>query len=485
MSPQNTFPADFLWGGAIAANQAEGAWKEGGKGWCLADINQFRDDVALKKKSNKEMTTDQIAAHVADEDGVYPKRHGIDFYHTYDDDLRLLSQAGFTSFRTSINWARIFPQGDEESPNEEGLAFYDRLIDSVIAHGMEPVITLSHYEMPLHLTTAYAGWYSRELIDLFLRYAEAVLRRYSDRVKYWIVINQINLITHESFNHLGVAEDKVEDIVSAKHQAVHHEMVAAAAATSLGRSISSENRFGVMLCHTLTDPASPKPEDVFASFRQNQMQYLYSDIALRGVYPGYARRYFEDRDIDVEITAEDERVLREGTADYMTFSYYYTRIMDAACWAAGDVDGRPNPHLEESDWGWAINPTGLRMALNAYWDRYQVPIMITENGFGAQDVLEDDGSVHDPYRSDYLREHLDAVAEAIGDGVDVRGHFAWGPIDIISCSSSEMSKRYGFIHVDQDDYGRGSGARTLKDSYWWYRDYVTAARSATRKNASS
>ena len=472
MSTPNGFPSDFRWGGAIAANQAEGAWDVDGKGWCLADINRFRGDIPLAKRSNKEMTRQDVAEAVHDEEGVYPKRFGIDFYHTYDADLALLRDAGLNAFRTSINWSRIFPNGDDAEPNEAGLRFYDRLIDSIIAHGMEPLITLSHYEMPLHLATAYRGWHSREVIDHFVRYAEVVLRRYSDRVKHWIVINQINLITHESFNHLGVAADAVENLEAAKYQAVHHEMVAAAAVTALGRRISAENRFAVMLCHSNTDPATSAPADVFASFRQNQMHCFFSDVALRGEYPGYAWRYFEDRGVEVEFGPEDARILREGRADFMTFSYYYTNVMDAEHWESGDLDGFPNPHLEASDWGWAINPTGLRMALNAYWDRYQAPIMITENGFGAQDVLEEDGSVHDPYRIDYLRAHVAAMREAVRDGVDLRGYYAWGPIDIVSCSSSEMSKRYGFVYVDQDDRGEGSGRRYLKDSYRWYRDVV-------------
>lgn len=467
------FRPDFLWGGAIAANQAEGAWQEGGKGWCLADINLFRGDVPLEKRSNKEMTTDQIAFHVADQEGRYPKRDGIDFYRTFDTDLGLLAETGMNAFRTSINWARIFPNGDDPEPNEEGLAFYDRLIDSIIAHGMEPVITMSHYEMPLHLTTAYSGWYSREVIDHFVRFGETLIRRYQGKVKHWIVVNQINLITHESFNHLGVAADKVEDLASAKYQAVHHEMVAAAKITKLGREIDPETIFSVMLCHTLTDPATCKPEDIFASLQQNQLQYFFTDVALRGVYPGYMLRYFADQGITVEFGEGDAEALAEGTAQMLTFSYYYTRVMDGEHWEAGDVDGTPNPYLNASDWGWAINPLGLRQALNNYWDRYQVPMMITENGLGAFDELVD-GHIADSYRIDYFRQHIEAMREAVADGVDLRGWFWWGPIDVVSCSSSEMSKRYGFLYVDLDDYGNGSGARLPKQSRDWFRDVVAS-----------
>lgn len=467
------FPTDFLWGGAIAANQAEGAWQADGKGWSLADINQFRGDIPLEKRSNKEMTTEQVAFHIADTEGRYPKRDGIDFFNTFDSDLEWLSTTGMNAFRTSIDWARIFPQGDEIEPNEAGLAFYDRLIDSIIAHGMEPVITMSHYEMPLNLTTSYSGWYSREVIDMFVRFGEVLLHRYRGKVKYWIVVNQINLITHESFNHLGVAADKVNSLESAKYQAVHNEMVAAARITKLGHEIDPDAQFGVMLCHTLTDPATSKPEDIFASMKQNQLQYFFSDVALRGRYPGYMWHYFEDQGITVEFGDGDSEALATGTADILTFSYYYTRIMDGEHWAAGDVDGYPNPNLEASDWGWAINPLGLRQALNQYWDRYQVPIMITENGLGAKDVVED-GTVHDSYRIAYMREHILAMREAIQDGVDLRGWFWWGPIDIVSCSSSEMAKRYGYIYVDLDDYGNGTGERFAKDSRDWFARVVAS-----------
>ncbi|WP_152351312.1 glycoside hydrolase family 1 protein [Brachybacterium subflavum] len=468
----DAFPDDFLWGGAIAANQAEGAWQEGGKGWSLADINEYRGDVPPEKRSNKEMTSDRVRFHQEDAEGRYPKRQGIDFFHTFDSDLELLAGTGMNAFRTSISWARIFPEGDETTPNEEGLEFYDRLIDSIIEHGMVPVLTMSHYEMPLALTQKYSGWYSREVIGFFERFGKVLLDRYADRVKHWIVVNQINLITHESFNHLGVAADKVEDLPSAKYQAVHNEMVSAARITAYGHSLGKNLQFGVMLCHTLADPISPKPEDLFAATQQNQMQYFFADVALRGRYPGYAWRHFRDRGITVEFGEGDAEALAEGTADLLTFSYYYTNAIDAQTWEGGEYDGFRNPHLEASEWGWTKNPLGLRRALNEYWDRYQVPIMITENGFGSRDVLEADGTVHDDYRIDYLREHVRAMREAIQDGVDLRGWFPWGPIDIVSCSSSEMSKRYGFLYVDLDDAGNGSGRRIPKDSYAWYRRVI-------------
>ena len=474
MSVPNGFPEGFLWGGAIAANQAEGAWQADGKGWCVADINLFRGDLPLEKRGNAELTTADVEAAMADQAGRYPKRDAIDFYHTYADDLRLLAGTGMNAFRTSINWARIFPDGDETEPNEAGLAFYDRLIDEMLANGMEPVITVSHYEIPLHLTTAYSGWYSREVIDFFVRYCEVLFERFGGRVKHWILVNQINLITHESFNHLGVAADKVDNLDEAKYQAVHNEMVACARATILAHERFPELKIGMMLCHGNVDPASCKPGDVLAALQQNQMELYFSDVMLRGRYPGFALRYFADRGIELEFGPQDEAELAAGTADFMTFSYYYTNVIDEAGWAAGQSHGTANPYLKASPWGWAINPTGLRVALNQYWDRYQLPIMITENGLGCFDTPDENGVVHDDYRIEYYRDHVAAMREAVKDGVDLVGYFPWGPIDIVSCSSSEMSKRYGFIYVDLDDYGQGTGKRTPKDSYDWYKAVVAS-----------
>ena len=474
MSVPNGFPDGFLWGGAIAANQAEGAWQAGDKGWSVADINLFRGDLPLEKRSNAELTSADVEAAITDTDGHYPKRDAIDFYHTYPEDLRLLAGTGMNAFRTSVSWARIFPNGDDAEPNEEGLAFYDRLVDEIIANGMEPVLTVSHYEMPLRLTQAYSGWYSRELIDLFVRYCEVLFERFRGRVKYWILVNQINLITHESFNHLGVAADRVENLDEAKYQAVHNELVACARATVRAREIDPAARIGVMLCHFNADPATCKPADVLAALQQNQMEYYFADVALRGRYPGFALRHFADHGVSVEFGPDDAADLAAGTPDFLAFSYYYTTIIDAEAWARGDSNGLKNPHLEASPWGWAINPTGLRVALNQYWDRYQVPLMIAENGLGAFDTPDEHGRVHDDYRIAYYREHVRALREAIRDGVEVIGFFPWGPIDIVSCSSSEMSKRYGFVHVDLDDHGRGTAKRTPKDSYDWYTRVVAS-----------
>lgn len=474
---KTTFPINFFWGGAVAANQCEGAYQEGGKGLCLADLLRVQDTGDLKKKSNKEVTLKDIEFAIQDNVGYYPKRYGIDFYHTYKDDLKMLAETGMNSFRISINWARIYPNGDDEYPNEEGLMFYDQLIDEIRENGMEPLVTLSHYEMPVHLATTYRGWYQRETIDFFVRYCETVMNRLKDKVTYWIVVNQINLIQHESFNHLGIPADQVEHLWEAKYQGIHHECTASAMVTKIGHEINPDFQIGMRVYDGLSEPASCKPEDVLANMKRNQMEYFFSDILMRGTYPGYAIRFFEEHDIHLDIREEDESVLRENTADFFSLSYYYSSISSAESMKTYGINTYgyyANPYLEENAWGWAVDPDGLRTVLNYYYDRYQKPIIIAENGYGSKDEVSNDGKIHDDYRIDYLSRHVAAIKEAIKDGVEVIGYYPWGPIDLISCSSSEMSKRYGFIYVDMDDYGKGSKQRIKKDSFYWYQRVVAS-----------
>lgn len=468
----DNFPKDFLWGGAIAANQAEGAFDVGGKGLCLADIGQYYSQKPLDKKANLEMSSEEIREALENKEAIFPKRWGIDFYHTYDSDLELLAGLGLKSFRTSINWARIFPNGDDETPSQEGLLYYDNLIDSIIAHGMVPMITISHYEMPLHLSLAYNGWLSRKTISFFLNYCQILFRRYRKKVRHWILSNQMNLITQESFNHLGIPSDRTENLEEAKYQALHHELLACALAAQLGHSIDSENQIGVMLSGGPAYAATCVPEDVMATMRHNQMELFCSDVLLRGRYPGYALRFFEENHFHISFDPEDEKILA-NRADFLAFSYYYTRICDKESFENHNRAYR-NPSLPANPWGWSIDPVGLRFTLNYYYDRYQCPIYVVENGVGYFDKLEEDGTIHDPYRVDYLKQHIGQLREAVLDGVDVRGYYVWAPIDIVSCSSSEMSKRYGFIYVDQDDLGQGSRRRILKDSYFWFRRLISA-----------
>lgn len=457
-------PEGFLWGGAIAANQAEGAWKEGGKGLCLADINEYKGDLPPEERHNEEMSAAEISELLKKDHRFFPKRDGIDFYHTYRSDLKLLADMGLNSFRTSINWARIFPNGDDAEPNEEGLKFYDDMFDCMNELGLEPVITLSHYEMPLHIALAYNGWYNRKTMDMFVKFCETCFRRYRDKVKYWIIVNQINLYISESFNHLGIPSDQVGNLKEAKWQGLHNELVASGRVIRIGRQINPEFRLGAMLAGSprLAETGSTADE-MAAVINGHEFYHYFSDVAVRGYVPSYMYRFYEENGLNIEITEQDEEDLK-NTCDYLAFSFYSTANISAE---KGLI---PNRFITKRNaWGWATDPDGLRIALNKYWDRYQIPLMVAENGIAFTEKVGEDGHIHDDYRIEALRVNIEAIKESIYDGVDCIGYFPWAPIDIVSCSSSEMEKRYGMIYVDYDNYHNGTGKRILKDSYYWYQ----------------
>lgn len=464
---EKKFPKNFLWGGAVAANQIEGAYDLDGKGLSVADLNVFKEISDLTKKSNLEMSTIEVDNLLNSKTDYFPKRYGIDFYHTYKSDLKLIAGMGLNSFRTSISWARIFPNGDELEPNDKGLEFYDDLIDSIISNGMEPLITLSHYEMPLNLALKYNGWHSKETINFFVRYCEVIFKRYKNKVKYWILVNQINLISYESFNHLGVPSDRFENLEEAKYQALLNEMVACGKATRIAKEINSEFQVGNMAHYGFAYPSDGNSENVLAALKHNQMVYMCTDIAARGVIPGYALRYFDENNLSININEDEENELK-NTVDFMSFSYYYTRNISSE-----SKKSYPNPHIKiKNDWGWGEDAIGLRIALNDFYDRYQLPLIIAENGMGFYESLPEEKELNDEYRINYYRKHIDQIKEALYDGVKIIGYYPWGPIDLVSCSSSEMSKRYGFIYVDIDDYGKGSRNRYLKKSYNWMNKVI-------------
>ncbi|RRJ61691.1 glycoside hydrolase family 1 protein [Paenibacillus oralis] len=469
---KNEFPKDFLWGGAIAACQAEGEYDKDGRGPSTSDIHVYDKNIkrnAIAKEGGG--TLEEIKFALADQQGYYPKRYGIDFYNTYEQDLDMLAELGLQTFRTSISWSRIFPKGDEAEPNEQGLAFYDRLIDSIISHNMEPIITMAHYDMPLHLVTEYGGLANRKVVDLFVKYAKVILERYGDKVKYWIVFNQVNLVPTVAFGSLGIYEGQAENMEELMYQAVHNQFVACAITKEIARSVAPKAMIGTMLADATYYPATCKPEDVVYTMKKNRMQYFFSDVQLRGEYPGYALKYFEDNGIKIRKEADDDRLLAENTMDFLALSYYYSRIVDAEKNTMSVNSAEQNPYLEPTPWDWRIDPLGFYNCLSQYWDRYQVPLMIAENGFGALDVFEDN-TVYDDYRIDYYESHLKALKDVIDDGVKVIAYCAWGPIDIVSSSSAEMSKRYGFIYVDIDDEGKGSGKRIKKKSFNWYQNVI-------------
>lgn len=467
-----TYPKDFLWGGAVAACQIEGAYDIDGRGLSTSDIHIYDKNIDRKNiESEGGGTLNYILKAAQDTEGYYPKRYGIDFYHTYKEDLKLLSEMGLKAFRTSISWSRIFPKGDEETPNEKGLEFYDRLIDEIIKNGMEPIITIVHYDIPLHLVTEYGGFANKKLIDFFERYAKVLLERYKGKVKYWIVFNQVNLIPLVNFGSLGLYEEQDENMENLMYNAVHNQFVATAKAKALGKLIDPDAQIGTMVADATFYPATPRPKDIVLTMKKNRMQYFFTDVQFRGTYPGYAKRYFEENDIEIDVREGDLELLKENTMDFLAISYYYSMMVDSDVTTMAPLDAIQNPNLEPTPWDWREDPLGFYNSLSQYWDRYNVPLMIAENGFGAHDEVVD-GKVHDDYRISYLRNHIEQITECIKDGVDIIAYLSWGPIDIVSSSSAEMSKRYGYIYVDRDDFGQGSNKRLKKDSFFWYKKVI-------------
>ncbi|MBP2076388.1 glycoside hydrolase family 1 protein [Oceanobacillus polygoni] len=474
---QAQFPKGFLWGGATAANQIEGAFDEDGKGLSAADFVEYIPKSERTKDNAMEITSEQIRKTLSGESTArHPKREGIDFYHRYKEDIALLAEMGFKAFRLSIHWSRIFPNGYDETPNEAGLQFYDNVFDELAKYNIEPVVTLSHYETPYGLTEKYNGWVGRETIDHFVRYAETVFTRYKEKVNYWMTFNEINMITISPFTGGGVLSDKEENPMKAKYQGLHHQFVASALATKKLHEINPNGKMGCMLARMSTYPNTPNPEDVLKAQQDNQANLFFTDVHARGEYPKYMERFLAENDIQIAKEPGDDAILKQYPVDYVSFSYYMSLLSSAA--PEGErtegnlMNTLKNPYLEASEWGWQIDPIGLRVALNELYDRYQLPLFLVENGLGAYDKVEADGSIHDDYRIDYLKKHIEQMKEAIGDGVDLMGYLAWGPIDLVSMSTSEMSKRYGFVYVDKDDEGNGTLERSRKDSFFWYKKVI-------------
>jgi len=455
------FPRNFLWGGATAANQCEGAYLEDGKGLSIQDVlpNGF-------KVITEEPTPDNL------------KLKGIDYYHRYKEDIKLFAGMGFKVYRFSIAWSRIFPTGEEAQPNEAGLKFYDDVIDECHKYGIEPLITISHYETPLALARKYNGWSNRIMIDLYLKYCQVLFERYKGKVKYWITFNEINSILHQPFVSGAILTPKAQLSNQQLYQAIHYELVASAKAVQLAHSIDPEYKVGSMILAVTIYPLTPNPDDIIEVMELDNEVYLFSDVQALGAYPYYAKRVFEEKGVQLEISDEDREALTH-TVDFVSFSYYSSNCA-AADHSLGEPTGsnmvptlKRNPYSKVSEWGWQIDPKGLRISLNEMYDRYQLPLFIAENGIGANDQPDADGAIHDSYRIDYLRAHIEQMGEAIEDGVNLLGYTMWGIIDIISCGTIEMNKRYGVIYVDRNEAGHGSNQRLKKDSFAWYQHCIT------------
>lgn len=468
------FPKGFMWGGAIAANQIEGAYLEGGKGLSTADV------ITAGSRTKSREVTDGVQAGK-----YYPSHQAIDFYHRYPEDIALFEEMGFNCLRMSVAWSRIFPNGYDDEPNAAGLEYYDDVIDRLLKANIQPIITLSHYEMPYALVKEYGGWADRRCIGCFVKYCEVLFRRYKGKITMWMTFNEINAVLINPFNAAGlylnngkVDHESMNLDEEVKYQAAHHQFVASAIAVKLAHTIDEHNKVGCMIVYPQTYAETCNPKDVLAKMIRTDKYSLFSDVQVRGYYPAKVMAYFKKRDIHIHMEPGDQEVLRSGTVDYISFSYYSSRVESAdptrnANQAGNMVRGVYNPYLPTSQWGWQIDPIGLRVTLNDLYDRYQKPLFVAENGLGAADTVNEDGTIDDDYRIEYLSAHLEQIKIAIcEDGVDVMGYTSWAPIDSVSVATGEMEKRYGYIYVDRDNEGNGTLKRRKKKSFSWYQRVI-------------
>lgn len=499
----SSFPKDFLWGGATAANQYEGGYTEGGRGLAVSDFitdGSYEEPRRIYYK-NTDGTVHTLTLGesmpvggqaVMMEDQYYPSHQATDFYHHYKEDISLFAEMGFRCLRLSVSWTRIFPNGDDENPNEEGLAFYENVFEECLKYGIEPVVTILHFDMPLHLAQKYGGWENRKLIDCYLNYCRVLFERFRDKVKYWITVNEINVLG--GYWTLGTTKEKASvkivdgpitptnnylpDEAGVKYQALHHLMVASSLANKTGHEINPDFKIGCMLALSGIYPLTCHPDDVLGALQFRRRALLFSDVMMRGYYPSYAKAIFRDYGFTLKTLPEDAEILKKYPSDFLAFSYYRTTAFDRnanVTTTTGGQQGVSNPYLEETPWGWPIDATGFRYVLNELWDRYQKPLFCVENGLGNQDQVLADGSIEDEYRIDYLRKHIQEMKAAVEeDSVKLMGYTPWGCIDLVSAGTGEMKKRYGFIYVDMDDKGKGTLKRSKKKSFEWYKNVIAS-----------
>lgn len=469
----SSFPNGFLWGGAVAANQCEGGYLEGNKG--LATI-----DVVPVGKDRFPVMLGKMKMFECDNEHYYPSHEAIDFYYNYKEDIALLAEMGFKTFRLSIAWTRIFPNGDDASPNEEGLKFYDNVFDECKRYGIEPLVTIAHFDVPMNLVKTIGGWKNRKMVDYYIKYCKVIFNRYREKVRYWLTFNEINMLIHLPFVGAGLVFEEGEDEQAIKYQAAHHQLVASAKATKIAHEINPDFKIGCMLAAGNTYANTCAPQDVWKSMEKDRENYLFIDVQSRGEYPNYAKKMFERMNIEIRVEYGDEEILKENTVDFISFSYYSSRLTSADpeinAETAGNVFATlKNQYLNASEWGWQIDPLGLRITLNSLYDRYQKPLFIVENGLGAVDSPDENGNIADDYRIEYLRDHIKAMKDAVNeDGVELIGYTTWGCIDLVAASTGQMKKRYGFIYVDKDDDGNGTLERRRKKSFYWYKEVISS-----------
>lgn len=477
-----SFSKDFLWGGATAANQYEGAYNEDGRGPCTLDaitagaykeprkVTFQREDGTIGTVTREESVPEKAMGYI-DVDQYYPSHQATDFYHHYKEDIALFAEMGFRCFRFSVSWSRVCKNGMKEI-NQKGIEFYDAVIDELLKYGIEPVITINHFDMPMYLADHFDGWASREVIDFYLFFCETLFTRYKEKVKYWMTFNEINIL--RSWSQMGIHDNGPQN----RYQADHHIFVASAKAVLLGHEINKNFKIGMMCCYIPAYPMTCKPEDVYEAIKENRKREFYMDVQCKGYYPQYQLKEFERLGVKIKKESEDDEILRKGTVDYIGFSYYMSTVStidpNAERTEGNQVLAYKNPYLETSEWGWAIDPLGLRISLCKLYERYHLPLFIVENGLGAVDQMEEDGSIQDDYRIEYFKKHIQAMKDAVEyDGVDLMGYTPWGCIDLVSAGTGEMKKRYGFIYVDMDDAGHGSLKRYKKKSFYWYQKVIS------------
>lgn len=478
------FPKNFLWGGATAASQVEGGFDKGNRGLSTSDMVAYKKRTGVNDNMKFNVTGEELDKYLKNpEEYYFPKRKGSEQYDHLEEDIRLLGEMGLRVYRFSISWTRLFPTGEENEPEVDGVAFYDKLFDLLEKYNIEPMVTMTHYEYPINLVKKINGFESRKMIDYYLKFAEFLFKQWGTRAKYWIPFNEMNMTLINSYTGAGVLEDrsKYENPMQRVYQASHHQLIAAAKATELFHKfvtpVNPEAKIGNMIARIENYAGTVKPVDQYMALHDDEINLMYPEVLIRGKYPNYMWRFFEENGFELEITDEDIDILKNNTQDFISFSYYMTYIVqeeEGKAHTSGNVIGSiMNPYLELSEWSWPIDPMGLRITLNRLWDKFQVPLFIAENGLGAIDELTPGGKIHDPYRIDYLDKHFQAIREAIADGVEVFGITTWGIIDLVSAGTSEMSKRYGVIYVDADDEGKGTYKRLTKDSYDWYKKVIS------------
>ena len=465
------FPKEFLWGGATAANQCEGAYDEDGRGLASVDVIPYGEDRFKVAKGEMKMLE-------CDDSHLYPAHYGIDFYHHYKEDIKLFADMGLKCFRFSIAWTRVIPDGDGEVC-DKGLDFYEAVVDECLKYGIEPLITINHFDAPINLINKFGGWKDARMIDAFLKLCEALFKRLGNKVKYWLTFNEINMLLHLPFMGAGILFEEGEEKNQVLYTAAHHELLASAKAVIVAHKMMPDAMVGCMLAAGQFYPFSCNPDDVYKGMEADRDNYFFTDVQARGEYPVWALKRMEKANVKLTISEEDKKILKEGTVDFISFSYYSSRCVSAdpeVCknYAKGNAvfASVKNPYLKASEWGWQIDPLGLRITCNTLYDRYNKPLFIVENGLGAKDIIED-GKIHDTYRIDYMREHIKAMNAVINeDGIPLLGCTFWGIIDLVSASTGEMSKRYGMIYVDKDDKGEGTYNRLKKDSFFWYQKVI-------------